>query len=171
MYIGKKLIKKLVIILVHLELNYCFPKDEGIFLHIVFCSLTLCFICYAFEVYKIKSIKVSKKFWFANLLKFILGASCIYIEPYSMSTFSVVLYAKELTVLEYFNSLIENRTEYIRLYSEASKAACEAGKTEDDKVKEYGKKLDRLEKLIDELQEKHGFEDPADFAYSEGSNN
>jgi uncharacterized protein Yka (UPF0111/DUF47 family) len=89
-----------------------------------------------------------------------------------MFTFSVVLYAKELTPLEYFNNLIEKRTEFIRLYSEYKQAFFYHAREEDGELAEkYGKKIDRIEKRIDELKEQHGFEDPSDFPHSEGSNN
>jgi hypothetical protein len=172
MYVGKKLIRKLIMVVVHIELNYYFPKDEGIFLNFIFCSLALCFTCYGFEVYKNKSLKVSKNFWLNTLVKFIFGGFFIYFEPYSMSTSSVVFYFNEITPLEYFNKLIEKRTEYLRLWTQYNQAVFNHNKPEDEVLREkYGKRLDKIEREIDKVKEKYGFADPDDFAHSEGSDN
>lgn len=74
---------------------------------------------------------------------------------------------EEVSTLDYFNSLIKKRAIYMSKYEYYSKRLKETETIRNRAgMDKYGRKLDQLEVEIEELKDKEGFADPADFLRS-----
>jgi hypothetical protein len=98
-----------------MEINYFFPKNDGIIINLTLYLLSIFLIFYALDIYKNKSMKISKRFLIKMLIRTIVTVLVIFIEPSFVYSFDIVLFVDEITPLEFFNKLIAKRAEYLAL--------------------------------------------------------